>query len=110
LDEHESPDRIVAHVDCKTTSNLIFKATYHPNWHVTVDGHERPTFMVSPSYFGVVIPAGRHEVTAEYRSSRLKKLLLGIAACTLIIVLVFRRRLALQARIDSLRSQIAESG
>ena len=92
LDEHETGSRIVVHADCKTTSNLIFKVTYHPNWHVTIDGRERPIFMVSPSYIGVVVPAGRHEIAAEYRSSMLKKLLITIGACTLTLMILLRRR------------------
>jgi len=93
LDENETGGRIVVHADCKTTSNLIFKMTYHPNWHVMIDGHERPIFMVSPSYIGVVVPAGRHEIAAEYRSSALKKLLLTIGACTMMLMILLRRRL-----------------
>jgi len=93
LDDYEAGGRIVVHAQCKTTSNLIFKVTYHPNWHVAIDGREQPTFMVSPSYLGVVVPAGRHEITAVYRSSRLKKVLLVVSAFTLMMMFLLRRQL-----------------
>jgi hypothetical protein len=93
LDENEAGGRMVVHVDCKTSSNLIFKVTYHPNWHVTIDGQERPIFMVSPSYVGVVVSPGRHEVAAEYRSGALKKTLLAMGAVFLTALILLRRRL-----------------
>ncbi|PYR60254.1 MAG: hypothetical protein DMF85_05655, partial [Acidobacteria bacterium] len=67
---------------CAADSAMVLKVTYHPNWHVTVDGHEVATFMVSPSYLAFALPAGQHFITAEYRSAPLKDPLffLGAAA------------------------------
>jgi hypothetical protein len=53
-----------------------------------VDGREQHSFMVSPSYIGTRITPGRHEVEAEYRSSTLKKLLMLLAAVTLIATIM----------------------
>jgi hypothetical protein len=66
-------------VGCPADSTLIFKVTYHPNWHVTVDGHEVDTFMVSPSFLALSLPAGDHFVTAEYRSTPIKAPLTALA-------------------------------
>ncbi len=73
--------RFDALATCADDSAMVLKVTYHPNWHVTVDGHEVATFMVSPSYLGFALPAGQHFITAEYRSAPLKDPLffLGVA-------------------------------
>ena len=97
-DASTTPDSFDAHVTARFSAVLIIKATYHPNWHVTVDGREQPTFMVSPSYIGIAIEPGFHEVRAEYRSSRLKKMLLILSAIVLsatIATAVYERRISL---------------
>ena len=43
--------------------------------------------MVSPSFIGTLIGPGPHEVTAEYRSSKLKKLLIIISSLALLATL-----------------------
>jgi hypothetical protein len=67
---------------CDSDSAMVLKVTYHPNWHVTVDGRDVATFMASPSYLAFALPAGQHFITAEYRSAPLKDtlFLLGMAA------------------------------
>ncbi len=88
LDETVTPDSLSANVIAKSSALLVIKVTYHPNWHVIVDGREQFTFMVSPSYIGTRIEAGRHQVKAEYRSSRLKKMLLVLSGLCLFGTLV----------------------
>jgi hypothetical protein len=51
---------------------------------VTVDGRDADTFMVSPSFVGVSLPAGDHFVTAEYRSTPVKAPLLALAVLVLV--------------------------
>jgi len=92
-EEHVSADRFDFSVDCRETANLVIKVTYHPNWHVTIDGAEQPTFMVSPSYIGVEVPAGHRKIHAEYRSNALKKLLLVLGAFAVGAAIALRRRL-----------------
>jgi hypothetical protein len=76
------PNRFDVLASCASDSAMVLKVTYHPNWHVTVDGREVTTFMVSPSYLAFALPAGQHFITAEYRSAPLKDPLffLGAAA------------------------------
>jgi len=83
--EHEvvTPDSMSADVTANTSALLVIKVSYHPNWHVLVDGKEQHSFMVSPSYIGTMLGQGQHRVRAEYRSSRLKKLLMVLAGLTL---------------------------
>lgn len=82
-----TPDSLRGRVTANSRALLIFKITYHPNWHVIVDGREQRTFMVSPSFLGTEIEPGSHEVIAEYRSSRLKTALLVLGCLTLLMVI-----------------------
>lgn len=89
-----APASIRVRVQCSAPSTLVLRTTYHPNWRVTVDGRDTEAFMVSPSYLGVEVPAGQHEVVAEYRSHPLKAPLLLLAAITLALLPVGGRILA----------------
>ncbi|HEY6420488.1 MAG TPA: hypothetical protein VIX59_15955 [Candidatus Binataceae bacterium] len=91
-DEEASAGRIAVWAECKKTSTLVFKVTYHPNWVVTIDGQRQQTFMVTPSYIGVQVPVGRHRVVAEYRSGLLKQSLLLAGLFSLIAAVVLRDR------------------
>jgi hypothetical protein len=93
-EESVLPGRIDLQTDCTTGSAMILKTTYHPNWHVDVDGHDVPTFMVSPSFIGFHLPAGTHRVQAEYRAGILKTILLLVGACALLVLFCSRRWLA----------------
>jgi len=84
--EQVEPGQIDELTDCGQPSTVVLKVTYHPNWRVTVDGREQETFMVSPSYIGVEVPAGLHHVRAEYRSSPLRTALFFAGLATLVAV------------------------
>jgi hypothetical protein len=90
-DEVMTPNSFSAHVTASSSAVLIIKATYHPNWHLTVDGREQPTFMVSPSYIGTAIGPGLH---------RLKKILLmlsGLLLSAIIAAAIYQRRILIKA-------------
>src|SRR6184192_4280991 len=70
--------RMEFRTDCPNDATVVLKTTFHPNWHVAIDGREADTFMVSPSFIGVAVPAGKHHLIAEYRTSTLKKVLLWV--------------------------------
>lgn len=76
--------RLEVLVECAASSTLVFKFTYHPNWVVTVDDRVAPAYMVTPSYLAVDLPAGRHFVIAEYRSTPIKAPLLALGALVLL--------------------------
>ena len=100
--EKDEFDAIHLVVQCPTDSTLALKVTYHPNWHVTVDGSEVATFMLSPSFVGITLPAGRHQVDAQYEPTAIKLPLLGLGLVTLLGVAVLRRRLdAIPLRLAS---------
>ena len=75
-------------------SLLMLKATYHPNWHATVDGVEAPTVMLMPSYVGVPVTPGTHHVRLEYRTQPWRNVLIVIGLLTLAFIAVGERRLA----------------
>ena len=83
LSERAQAARFDVIARCDVASAMVFKVTYHPNWHVTIDGRDVNTYMVSPSYVGFGVPAGRHVITAEYRSLPLKSALFWIGMLTL---------------------------
>lgn len=83
IEEQFAAGRIRSLVRCSQAATVLFKTTYHPGWAVTVDGAPAVAYMASPSYLAVDVPAGQHEVIAEYRSHPLKAPLLGLAALVL---------------------------
>ena len=89
LNEKVRPGQIDEIVRAGHDSTLVFKMTYHPDWHLEIDGREHPGFMVSPSFIGVTVPAGTHVVSANYKSNRLKDFLLVLAPIVVILTLIF---------------------
>jgi len=71
---------------------LLLKATYHPNWRATVDGVETDTVMLMPSFVGVQVPPGSHNVRIEYRPRRLRVILLSLGLLTLLLIWIVEKR------------------
>jgi len=102
--ERVGPDRFEFVVSCPQGATLAIKSTYHPNWRVTVDGTEQPTFMVSPSYLAVAVPAGRHTVQAQYVGAPYKVPLAVLGVAVLAAVMVLRKRI--EERLDGLAGYV----
>jgi hypothetical protein len=96
--EYQEAEAIHLVVECPAAATLAIKVTYHPNWHVRVDGRPVETFMVSPSFVGVDLPAGKHTVDAVYEATPSKTPLLLLGVAVLGLAAVFRRRLDWLAR------------
>ena len=92
LSERTQAARFDLVAQCDTPSAIALKVTYHPNWQVTIDGRAAPTYMVSPSYVGFDVPAGRHVITAEYRSGQLKTVLFEVGLVGLVAIGVLSNR------------------
>jgi hypothetical protein len=107
--QRAQPSRFDVLASCAEDSAMVLKVTYHPNWHVTVDGREVATFMVSPSYLAFALPAGQHFIVAEYRSAPLKDPLFFLGAAAALGAIAFRVRLRVnlprewRAQVPSLR-------
>jgi hypothetical protein len=93
LFENDGPESIQVVVDCPVAADLVLKVTYHPNWIVTVDHQPVPTFMASPSYVGIHLSAGRHNIQAVYTATGSKLPLLAFGLGVLLVAAVLRRRL-----------------
>jgi len=104
VSEQVSSGRVDEIVRSANAATLVFKMTYHPDWHVEVDLQEIPSFMVSPSFIGVTIPAGNHIVSAVYQSNRLKDCLLLLGAAAAILMVIFGG--ALSVRLEELIQKI----
>ena len=81
-----------ADITVERESMLLLKATYHPNWQATVDGVKTDTVMLMPSFVGVQLPPGAHKVRIEYRSSRLRIILLSLGLITLPLIAMGEKR------------------
>lgn len=100
-EERVLPGQVDLRVECPAASALVLKMTYHPNWQVAIDGRPQRPFMVSPSFLGVDVPAGVHQVRAVYRSPWWKTALLLLGVCALVATIWFRHHLT---RLDALIS------
>ena len=78
---------------CDAVGTLLLKVTYDPGWQVTVDGKPVETFMLSPAYVGVAVPAGTHNVSARYVPVSTKTPLLLSGALLLVAAVPLARRL-----------------
>jgi hypothetical protein len=91
--EQVSSQRVSATVSCPSASALMFKQSYHPNWRVRIDGAPVATYLVTPAFLAVDMPAGQHAVEAEYVPTASKRPLLLLGLIVLLLGVVFRRQL-----------------
>ena len=93
------PGRYDFKVECPSAATVALKVSYHPNWKVTIDGRDTSTFMLSPSFIGIAVPPGIHEIRAEYRPTPYKTPLLLLGGLTLAAIVALRNRIP---RLESL--------
>ena len=84
ISEEVAPDSYTAVVFVDHPGCLMLKATFHPNWRATVDGHEVQTAMIMPGYLGIRIAPGTHQVHFEYQPRPQKRLLLVVSLLALV--------------------------
>lgn len=79
-------DRYDARVELDQPGIVLFRMTYHPNWHAELDGKPAAKVMLAPGYVGVPAPAGEHALVMTYRPPAWTPWLLvaGMAALALI--------------------------
>jgi hypothetical protein len=78
---------------------LVLSDAYYPGWEAEVDGVAAEIFPVFHAFRGVVVPAGAHTVTYQYRPTSFRvglwvssaTLLMGLFAALLILVRQARR-------------------
>jgi hypothetical protein len=86
-----------ATVEIDGQAAVLLKTSFDPRWHVTIDGREAPAWMLAPSFVGVIVPAGTHEIRFVYEPYPRYDVLLLIGAAALAALafgpgLVRRRR------------------
>jgi hypothetical protein len=62
-----SADSIEVHTRCNATRLLILSEPCYPGWHGSIDGRESEIFRSNFLFRGVVVPAGEHIVSFDYR-------------------------------------------
>ena len=83
--------RYSASVQLQDPAMLVLKVSYHPNWQATVDGVPVPTVMLLPSYIGIELRPGAHEVVVAYRSQTARNLLIAFGLALLVLLVVLAR-------------------
>ena len=91
-DAHVAAERIDLATSCDSAGTLLIKVTYDPGWRVTVDGSPVATFMLSPAYLAALIPAGSHNVIAQYTGAPAKMPLFVVGLVALAGAALLTRR------------------
>ncbi len=94
LSEVVESDAYLAEVEVARESTLLLKVTYHPNWRAYVDNVEAEPMMVMPSFIGVRVAPGFHQVRLEYRPGPLRGILLAVGLLAVLLILWTERRQA----------------
>jgi hypothetical protein len=63
-------DDFRAQVELEEPAALLLRVTYHPDWEARVDGRRVETLMLSPSYLGIPVEAGSHQVEVRWSPGR----------------------------------------
>ena len=110
ISEEVGGNYFAADVNVERDSMLLLKATYHPNWRATVDGVKTDTVMLMPSFVGVPLTPGKHQVRIEYRPRRLRMILLGLGMLTLPMIWIVEKKGAAIASLFALGASVRLSG
>ncbi len=62
-----SPNRLALACASATPRFLVLSEMYLPGWTAAVDGAATPIYRTNYLFRGVVVPAGQHTVTFDYR-------------------------------------------
>ena len=74
---------VSATVTMRRPGVVVLSASFDDGWTGTVDGHPRPTSMVSPALVAIGVPAGTHTVEFRYRGYSGYPELFALCALTL---------------------------
>ncbi|MFH1140653.1 MAG: hypothetical protein V1724_03050 [Chloroflexota bacterium] len=91
--EGSQGDTYLALANVERQSYLMLKVTFHPNWQAWVDGMPVKTVMLSPSYVGIRLDKGVHQVVLQYKPGPMRSylLLLGLLTLPLVALAEWRR-------------------
>jgi hypothetical protein len=88
LEQHARPDDGVfgGRVIANRQSVVMLKATYDPRLKVTVDGRASKTQMLAPSYIGVAVAPGAHDIEFRYEAYPYYWELIVLGLLTLVVL------------------------
>ena len=66
VQEH-APNRVRIQVKMACKGMVILSDTFFPGWRATIDGASAPIYEVNAAMRGVIVPAGAHTLTFQYR-------------------------------------------
>jgi uncharacterized membrane protein len=95
-----------ADLDVREPAYVLFKMTYHPNWHAYVDGALQSTSVLTPGFIGVPVTAGPHHIRMRYEPTGFKNLLLVIAGLSTGLLLIVRRTAVLDRLEQGVTSKL----
>ncbi|HET9887279.1 MAG TPA: hypothetical protein VFR10_07165 [bacterium] len=76
------------HARANRACTLLLKMTFHPGWKAHVDGHRAAPIHVMPSYVGVSLEPGEHEVLLRFDPGPEKKIL-ALAGGVILLAFAF---------------------
>lgn len=76
--------RAAAEVALPRRGAVLLETSFDPRWRASVDGRPVRTWMLAPSFVGVLVPPGRHRVAFSYEPFPRYDLALGLGALTLL--------------------------
>ena len=68
LSSHGRGDQFSGRLRLDEPAVILFRMSYHPNWHATLDGRVVETMMLAPGYIGVRAGRGAHVIRMTYQS------------------------------------------
>jgi hypothetical protein len=94
-----------AKIEVERESYLLLKTTYHPNWHATIDGIEAETVMLMPSFVGVKVLPGNHQVRLEYKPSPWRRVM-GYGSLLILGTIAFLERCRVKLTVETVSNPL----
>jgi uncharacterized membrane protein YfhO len=94
------PESITVRTGGDAPALLVLAEPWYPGWTATVDGAPTPCLPANGWMRAALVPAGAHEVTFRFHSTRLRAgALLSLASLTLVAAVLLESRLRHRRRV-----------
>jgi hypothetical protein len=95
VDVRRRGEDFTVHARVDRPGYLLLRMSFHPGWHARVDGADVPTTPLIPSFVGVALDPGEHEVELRYRPDPSRGPLLAFGVVLLLAAGGWGRRIRL---------------
>jgi hypothetical protein len=94
-----SPNRLDVQVQNSSNGMFVVTDTFYPGWQATVNGKPTPIYKVNFAFRGVLIPAGRNEISMVYRpwAFRVGLYIMGAALALCLALILAERRFSISS-------------